>query len=796
MPASPLGPRLFAGALLLTLLPCLSAQQPVHIGERVPAAAISPLVIESMDVVLERERSGAFRPPDQAAFTGQDGRWWVPAQGAKTPTRSGVIAIGNEWGDPRMAIGFGQQVDLESLWAAGHGTAPARALRVIGHRAGSEVARTAWLPLAPEQQLMTLAMTAVDRIEIEAAPGSAPPMAFFALDDLRFAPAGQPQRARTLDFEDLAWRAVLDGTTYQGLTWPRGDGFRRPIADLDLVPAPRSVPDAPGLVTSTEGGSSTAFLGTTPTVPRAWNDFLTVTQGDPGATLVPPDTMGAAGPDHVVTIVNSNISAFVKSTGSRVLNVSIGAFWGSTGTNGDPRAVYVVHAQRFILLSETFSAGRFYYAVSQTADPTGTWFKFSFDTRQGSDAGRWPDYVTLGVDARGIYSATYMVGSPAAMTIFAIDKAPLLAPTPAVGTITAFRSLPFEGAIQPCMTYGDPGRQYFVSRQSSTSLRLRHLLPPLSAPTLVESGSIAVPSHSSPPNAPALGSTTPISTLDTRPMNAVYRDGSVWIAQGISFNSRAACRFYQLGTAPLSLVQYGTVADPVWHYYYPSLAVDRDGNVGLGCSGSHAGVYCSSFLTGRRASDPAGTMAPPILVVAGQASWLRLDGSGRNRFGDYSHTFVDPVDDRGFWTFQEYIGPVANQWRTRATRFGFESINYGDGLAGTSGVPSLRTAGRPVIGQTLGVEVGNSGGLAIAPGALLLGFQTAAIPSFGGTILVDAQASSGVAVATPFTTVPVAIPNDPGLTGVAIFMQAGQFDPAAVQGIAMSRGLEVVFGSR
>jgi hypothetical protein len=45
------------------------------------------------------------------------------------------------------------------------------------------------------------------------------------------------------------------------------------------------------------------------------------------------------------------------------------------------------------------------------------------------------------------------------------------------------------------------------------------------------------------------------------------------------------------------------------------------------------------------------------------------------------------------------------------------------------------------------------------------------------------------------TIVPVAIPNDPGLTGASIFLQAGQLDPAAVQGIAMSCGLEVVFGS-
>ena len=45
----------------------------------------------------------------------------------------------------------------------------------------------------------------------------------------------------------------------------------------------------------------------------------------------------------------------------------------------------------------------------------------------------------------------------------ALEKAPLLSGTPGLGTITAFRNLPFEGAIQPCHTYGAAPAQYFVS---------------------------------------------------------------------------------------------------------------------------------------------------------------------------------------------------------------------------------------------------------------------------------------------------------------------------------------------
>ncbi|MBK8101012.1 MAG: hypothetical protein IPK26_28345 [Planctomycetes bacterium] len=794
-----LQPRHGAAALTATLLCVLStAQAPgtTVAGERVPASAISPLVLEPMSVVLERERTMIPATRDLPTWNGQDGRWLVPPDSAATSTHSGIVAIANEWGDPRMPIGFPTLVDVHDVWVGGHGVLPARALRVVGWRGATEVARTEWLAVGRDLQRLALDFRGVDRIDFEAAARSSEqPFAWFAIDDLRYRPAGHATDV-TLDFEDLGHRQVLDGTGYRGLVWSRGNGFRVKVEGADQVPAPRE--ETPEIETAgTAGGGSPQFLGAGPTSPRVWNDTQGTTQGDPGATLIPPDTCGTVGPDHVIVITNSNLSAFRKSNNQRVLNVSLGAFWNVGGLIGDPRAVWDPHANRYIVLAETFSTGGlFYYAISQTADPAGAWFKFSFATASGSDAGRWPDYVTLGVDARGIYSAAYMVTGSALMTLWAIDKAPLLAPTPAVGTITAFRSLPFEGAIQPCVTYGDPGAEYCVSRQSSTGLRIRRVNPPLISPTLTEMGIVTVTSQSSPPTSPALGSTTNISTGDARPQNAVFRNGSIYTTQTISVGGRAGCRWYQIRPTPLAVLQWGNVSDPLWHYYYPSIYVDRDNNIGLGFSGSHAGVYCSTFLTGRHASDPNGVMAPPILTKAGEASWVRLDGSGRNRFGDYSHGGVDPVDDRGFWTLQEYIAPSANTWRIRINRFGYESFNYGDGLAGTSGtVPTLRTTGRPLVGTTLNVEVGNSGGLNPAPGVLLMGFAAASIPTMGGTVLVNSTASTSIPVPTPRANVPIAVPPGPALVGVQVFFQAGQIDAGAPQLVAFSRGLEIRCGS-
>ena len=56
-----------------------------------------------------------------------------------------------------------------------------------------------------------------------------------------------------------------------------------------------------------------------------------------------------------------------------------------------------------------------------------------------------------------------------------------------------------------------------------------------------------------------------------------------------------------------------------------------------------------------------GQMAPVQLLKAGEAPYQTIDGVGRNRWGDYSYTSVDPVNDIDFWTIQEYAASPANE---------------------------------------------------------------------------------------------------------------------------------------
>ena len=177
-----------------------------------------------------------------------------------------------------------------------------------------------------------------------------------------------------------------------------------------------------------------------------------------------------------------------------------------------------------------------------------------------------------------------MVGGNS-MTIFAVDKAPLIAASPSLGTVTAFRDLPWEGAIQPVHTFGSPGGQYFVSIFSDNGIRVRRLDPPLTNPTLQQVGIVSVTAFDDPPNAPALGSSVALDTVDARLMMSLYRDGHIWTCHTVQHASRAACRWYDIDVATLGLVQTGTVADASLYYFFPSMTVNQNGDVAMGFTG-------------------------------------------------------------------------------------------------------------------------------------------------------------------------------------------------------------------
>jgi hypothetical protein len=96
--------------------------------------------------------------------------------------------------------------------------------------------------------------------------------------------------------------------------------------------------------------------------------------------FIPPDTMGAVGPSHIVELLNGHYAVYRKSDGVRVQTSSLDQFWinaGASPTAGftaDPRVLYDPFSQRWFASTANFVApelggDNLLLAVSSTSDP-------------------------------------------------------------------------------------------------------------------------------------------------------------------------------------------------------------------------------------------------------------------------------------------------------------------------------------------------------------------------------------------------------------------------------------------
>jgi hypothetical protein len=105
----------------------------------------------------------------------------------------------------------------------------------------------------------------------------------------------------------------------------------------------------------------------------------------------------------------------------------------------------------------------------------------------------------------------------------------------------------------------------------------------------------------------------------------------------------------------------------VKHYAYPSIAVNVNGDavVGYNCFGSDQ--FPSANYAMHKKTDAPGAMQADTLFKDGPVAYERYtDG----RWGDYSSTVVDPVNDLDIWTIQQFATTKVN-WGTWWKRIKF-----------------------------------------------------------------------------------------------------------------------------
>jgi iduronate 2-sulfatase len=152
--------------------------------------------------------------------------------------------------------------------------------------------------------------------------------------------------------------------------------------------------------------------------------------------------------------------------------------------------------------------------------------------------------------------------------------------------------------------------------------------------------------------------------------------------------------------------------------------------------------------------------------------------------GEYDNLYTDPmlahkvIELRAYLTGVDLLGPG---WR-----------NYGSGLAGTLGVPSLTGNGPPVLGEPVSVDIGNSSGVATL-GAALIGLSGVYPGSPGSTsFTVQAQIVRFVSIPANGLSVPFSLPSGPAFHELPLGIQVLQIDPGAPGGVSISRALAVL----
>lgn len=454
---------------------------------------------------------------------------------------------------------------------------------------------------------------------------------------------------------------------------------------------------------------------------------------------IPPDTVGAVGPDHVVQAVNNRFAVYGKDGRLLFGPVPTNTLFAGFGdlcevTNvGDPIVLHDQLADRWLVSQFGFArdprtrlpTGPYYQcvAVSATPDPTGAYHRYAFETSKVKmndypKLGVWPDayylsvnqFVFTGASARwggaavaALERERMLAGDPAAR-IIVIDVA---SRNPLLGSMLPAdldgRRLPPSGSPGWFAQIGDGAWGFPDDQLTLFSLRVDWDDPEAAA----FSERAVLPTEPFDANLCGYGDCVPqagtfqrLDTLSDRLMfRLAYRNLGTHEALVVNHtvdvdgSDHAGIRWYEVRN-PLSspvIYQQGTYAPDADHRWMGSIAMDGNGNIALGFSASSATTPPSIRYTGRLAGDPPGELPQgEVELVAGGGAQTHTSG----RWGDYSALTVDPDDDCTFWYTQEYYAATSERgWRTRIGSFAFPSC---DATAPTAAIERARArAGRP-----------------------------------------------------------------------------------------------------
>jgi hypothetical protein len=429
--------------------------------------------------------------------------------------------------------------------------------------------------------------------------------------------------------------------------------------------------------------------------------FAGLNTNDAGGIIEPPDTIAAAGPTAVVELVNSNIAFYGKSDGSQLFSEGLDVFFSPVDPTpfllSDVSVTYDEQVGRFFVSSMDIDfntlTSYFDFAVSNDSNPLDGFTEMHrIDTTEISPRTGEPlftDFPRLGWNADAYVLSFNMFGFQTQnqynTQLLIIQKSTVLDQNNA--TLSYYqvdRPLP-NSTLVPATMHGSSagGPMWFVEEKgleqdgSYANLRVVKMTNVLSGSPTFTDYYVPVAAYTITPF-PSDTVGTVSTALDTRILNLDWRNNQMVAAQdvGIASDTDVHAQWYEIatgGTAP-ALVQQGTLSPGAGiDTYMPSVALGTDGSIGMTYIESSSAEDMSMYVTGRLASDPAGTMQTGVLAKTGEQNYQGT------RIGDFSGITVDPSTGTTYWAANEYAiattDPSLPNWGTWIANFGISSTS-------------------------------------------------------------------------------------------------------------------------
>jgi hypothetical protein len=413
---------------------------------------------------------------------------------------------------------------------------------------------------------------------------------------------------------------------------------------------------------------------------------------------VPPDTYGEAGTNYYFQVVNCSYAIYNKSGGrifGPVPNSSVWAGMPNNDNSGDAVVMYDENADRWFFSQfslPNYPAGPFYQmiAVSQTADPMGSWYRYQYEYDYMNDYpkfGVWPDayYMScnffgngwLGNGAYAFDRTAMLTGEPDAVMVgFSI-------PPGGAGFITLYPS----DCDGPLPAAGTPNYFGYIKLSTPQKFGLYEFHADFTNPGSSTFGNLLNLDVTSfnmlQDEIEQMGTNVRLESLDDRFMYRMqYRKfpdhASMVVNHTVgTTGGRAGIRWYELRktSGAWSIYQQSTYSpEDENSRWMGSMAMDTAGSIALGYSVSGPNMYPAICYTGRKKSDPLNqmTIAERTIIAGGGCQtgvW-----SGRSRWGDYSGMSIDPDAPTTFWFTTEYYPYTSvSNWQTRIAAFTFDN---------------------------------------------------------------------------------------------------------------------------